>query len=353
MPAHAASRICNAGEAVILVAYMWLDGSMGAGDDDYIKVEGWHALPPKQCETNEESYRVAVAQLDGHGKWGFPDYTFDAPTFSDAWLIQNAASNPSCVAPPGNRFHYGPGPNSQPCPTGLVETNFPLLSQENGNNLFPPTASIKTTVFPKLYDLANPQAAGSPPEQNQAAANAAFLISGDLSGPSFTDSHGIETPGCKNSIGQNVLFFAEPHMFFVNKYKQLFRKTQELTSHEPAVNTFVEDGPVVDYDYEMLGMYPDSYRNFVLYQACILNYYGDQASRPEINPFDYTDDEKQADCSAIIHLRNNKKLSKKDLELTVGLLGIQDLEDPLKQPPTPKNVRRGEVIAQCYKTDGL
>lgn len=152
-PAQAASRICNASKVQILIAYMWPDGTFGAGDLDYIKVEGWHVLRPGQCEKNEGSHRVAIAQLDGNGKWGFPDYTFDGPT--SVWRVYNNSRHSSCVAAPGKRFRYGPGPTRRPCPAGFIETTFFLEAQENGNNLFPATATIKTTVFPKLYNLEN------------------------------------------------------------------------------------------------------------------------------------------------------------------------------------------------------
>lgn len=159
-PAQAKTQICNGGQAEILVAYMWPDGTFGAGDLDYIKVEGWHRLGPGQCDKNEGRLRAAIAQLDGQGSWGFPDYTLDG---SLAWRVFNRTRHRSCVAPPGKRFKYGPGPSREPCPTGFVETTFPLEADDNGG-LFPATVNIKTTVFPKLLPLEDaPVASTSPP----------------------------------------------------------------------------------------------------------------------------------------------------------------------------------------------
>lgn len=159
-PANAKTQICNGGEAEILIAYMLPDGRLGAGDLDYIRVEGWHRLVPGQCEKNEGRIRVAVAQLDGRGNWGFPDYTIDG---SWSWQVFNRTRHRSCVAPPGKRFKYGPGPSREPCPTGFVETTFPLEASDP-EGLFAATVNIKTTVFPKLLPLEEgPVASKTPP----------------------------------------------------------------------------------------------------------------------------------------------------------------------------------------------
>jgi hypothetical protein len=88
-------------------------------------------------------------------------------------------------------------------------------------------------------------------------------------------------------------------------------------------------------------------RNFVIYQACLLDYHSDQALRPQLNATDYTLSEIRADCSAAIILRNEHRLSVQDVRMLPYMLDVE-FPDTSVTGFSAKTERRMRNIMQCY-----
>ena len=96
--------------------------------------------------------------------------------------------------------------------------------------------------------------------------------------------------------------------------------------------------------FDLYGFFPN---NFMMYQACILNYYGDQGLRHPINTTDYTLSEIRADCFAVVHLREEKRFAAEDLQTLRSLLD-REYRSKSTTPLSPKTERRLRNISDCY-----
>jgi hypothetical protein len=173
-----------------------------------------------------------------------------------------------------------------------------------------------------------------------ASAQETFRVGGDFSGPRSTDAHGIEVPGCVSGTGQNVKFTPRAAAEFVNTDNIYF-------DFDRSRGKGVNDGPTVFYNYDLLEIMPVAFKNFMMYQACILNYYGDQGLRHPINTTDYTLSEIRADCFAVVHLREEKRFAAEDLQTLRSLLD-REYRSKSTTPLSPKTERRLRNISDCY-----
>ncbi|QIO32368.1 hypothetical protein [Bradyrhizobium sp. 1(2017)] len=137
-------------------------------------------------------------------------------------------------------------------------------------------------------------------------------------------------------------------LHFMPRSIETFAGTNDLYfAYEHGRGVAENEGPTVHYNYQLLQAMPAGFRNFMMYQACILNYRSDQGLRKPINKTDYTSYEITADCSAVIRLRDENRFTPDDLRSVEILLNTEDRERH-DGPDTEKAQRRKRNIAQCY-----
>jgi hypothetical protein len=174
---------------------------------------------------------------------------------------------------------------------------------------------------------------------NTGASADVFRVRGNFSGPSRIDQYGLEIPGCITGNIQRVKFIPGELRRFAGKDDFLFE-------HKMGPGIGVDEGPIVYYNYEALKTMPVPIRNFMFYQACLLNYYSDQALDPPINKTDYTINEIKADCSAAVILREEKRLDATEVRLLSYVLNAENMQNGEAQ--AAKIQRRIRNITECY-----